>query len=796
MHAPARMAIALDALLIGLLVAALALLWLYGAVRGSLPRLDGSIEVSGLRDTVALRRDASGVASIEANSIADAYFTLGYVHAQDRLWQMDLQRRLAGGTLSEIMGKATVGADKYTRTLGLAEAARHSLSCVDSSTRADIEAYVRGINQFITGASRHSPEFTLLRIRPATWSAEDVLSIGKLLAWMVCSSHVLELLRADLLESFTEEQVNRLLPDFRTVHSAVQTLFPRKWTEPPQAVQPLAPQPQIRAGQGSNLWIVGPERSQSGHAVLANDPHLALSIPGPLYAVAVRAGDAHFAGATLPGIPAVISGRNDHIAWGVTNLGPDVQDLYVEQLTPDGAHYVEGSCVLPLEIDVQEIAVKGSESVRFEIQRTGRGPLISGVLHGDTEAYRNTRGARPPLSLQWTGASPADTSVQALMRLNFAKSWNEFRDALKGHGAPALNFGFADARGNIGLQTAGWIPRRRVGDGSVPGDASSGYCGWAGFVAFEELPSTLNPPSGFLVSTNNVAPSQAGHVDLGRDWIRPSRKRRIESLISSTKRLSLQDHRAIQQDSVSGDALELLQLAKVFFRSNDHAVTEAGTLLFGWNGEMAPDSAAAAVFAAWHLHAITALLESVVGAQLALAYRHWTSYTNQLLLDVLRGTVRTPLEPQRLVSEALERATQDLRRRLGKNVSSWRWDRLNTAVFAHTPFHYFPLLRSIFTRKTGIAGYIDTINISGLTPAQPYTSRLAAAYRQIIDMGSDEPLYCLPPGQSGHVLSRHYDDQLTDWKHCRYRQLPFAVRRPETSWMHRLTLRPARRSEC
>jgi penicillin G amidase len=767
-------------IVIGVLTSvALALLWLFYLLRRSLPRLAGTLRVKGLRAQATITRDSSGVPHISAGTREDGYFALGYVHAQDRLWQMELQRRIASGTLAEIMGKRAIAADRYTRTLDLPHYAAASWTCLDEHIRADIQSYVAGINQYIESTRSHAPEFTLLRLAPRPWICEEVLLLGKLLGWIVCSAHVSELLRFDLEEALGESLTALLLPDFGSAGPRpTQRSVPSPASSIGRARIPATGELGLaaREGQGSNLWIVSGARSASGHAVLANDPHLATSAPSQLYVVHLNAGELHCSGATLPGIPAVMSGRNESIAWGVTNLAPDVQDLYWEKVTADGTHCWRGSTPEPLRIKTHEIAVKGAEPVQFVAKATPRGPLMSEVLQGDSERHRQERGARPPLSLQWTGFHESDRSVEALMRMNAATDWDEFNTALRLHAVPPLNFGFADRAGNIGLHAAGLIPVRGQGDGSVPGDGSDENSGWRGFIPYDELPHSFNPTCGYLVSTNSCAPESDYPHFLGRDWISSARKQRIRSLLEARPKLSVRDHCALQSDTVSPTALQLLAAARRFLREEDEISGRSLALLASWDGDMASSSAAAAIFAAWHLHATRALLQHVMSPKLAKAYQHWTSYSSQFLLDVLTGSARVTLDPAELAAQAFQAGLKELRKRFGADPSRWRWGKMHRAVYPHSPFNYLPVARVFFSRQCSFGGYFDTINIGGVSPAEPYVSRNVAVYRQIIDLGAPaDGVFSQCLGQSGHFLSRHYDDFLNVWAGNRYRPLPFAT---------------------
>jgi penicillin amidase len=763
--------------------AVLALLIVLGR---SLPRQRGAIVVDGLAARATIRRDGRGVPHVSATTRRDGYFALGFVHAQDRLWQMEMQRRICQGTLAELSGQSALAVDRFTRTLGLHDWAKKCWDKIHGETRADILAYVAGINSCIRGQprSRLAPEFLLLRTMPREWTGEDVLAIGKLLGWTCCSSHVSELLRLDLVDCVGAERAGQMLYDFTGGAGPRCGAGQRSSTAIPPLVADIPLGELLSEATGSNLWLVSGARSSTGFPVLANDPHLGTSAPAPFYVAQVSAGDLRVFGATVPGIPAFISGRNEHIAWGVTNLAPDVQDLTWETVDPSGTRCWRGTEEEPLTISDEWIQVKGSQAVRLQVRRSSRGPLISDVLHAETEGHRTAAGSRPPLALQWTGFCADDHSVGALMAMNLAADWSEFHSALRDHVVPPLNFGYADRKGNIGLKAAGRVPRRSSHDGSVPTEGRIEGTAWTEMIPYEELPCAFNPECGYIVSTNGSAPEPGYRHFLGRDWIGNARRRRIESLVAAHTRLDIAQHRQAQCDSRSESALELWSAARPHVRATSARLERMLALLDAWDGHMRRTSVPATLFAAWHEHAAGTLVGSVLSPALAKAYRRWSSYSFQFLLGAFRGTIDSPIALSDLATGALQAAVAELTRDFGADPTRWQWARAHAAVFGHSPFQWVPALRRLCNRSAPSDGYFDTVNIGPVSPAEPRTTRHVAVYRQVIDLApTDASVFCQCLGQSGHFLSSHYDDFLADWADGQYRAI-----KPDEAQLRRRTL--------
>ena len=798
-------------------------------LRRSLPQVDGTIEVDGAAAPIEIRRDVDGVPHIFAASVTDAHFGLGFVHAQDRLWQMDLQRRFAEGRLSEIFGTRSLTADRFVRTLGLNRAAAAAWDALPSGARASVEAYTRGINACIArhGGWRRPPEFLLLRVTPEPWRPVDVLACTKLLALQLNFTYTADLLRAELTEAVGADRAAALLPFAGDAPPAsAPTTTDRDRTpgnrtggrrgdraidRAPIVPPGIAGTPVGGEGFGSNQWAVHGTRSATGAPVLASDPHLPTNAPSTWYLAHLCAGPLDAIGCTLPGVPGIAAGRNRHIAWGTSNVFADVQDLFRERLSPDGRRVQAGEEMEPLTRIDEVIHVRRRKPVTVTARQTRNGPLISDALNASRAAARRAGGKRArkghppevpppdhePMALRWTALDPDDTTLSALLAVNLARNWNEFRDALRGFMAPPITFAYADAAGDIGLQIAGRVPVRASGDGTVPVDGWSGASAWVGAIPFDDLPVLHNPPEGLVVSANaDNTPRDYPHF-LGRPFVEPHRLGRITELLIAKTPLTLQDHLAIQRDTVSVQARVLLPVLLPLVEPQTPREIAAIDLLRAWDGDMRADSAAAAIFAALWLHLPRTLIEPDVVPRLYRALEIWPSCLDRFVRATLHDAQTTADRVERdrvarLAHDGLRQALDDLQRRLGPDLRTWRWGRIHRAVFAHQPFHMLPGLRTWFSRHVETGGDWSTINVGGIWgAAQPYEQRYLPGYRQVVDVSRpDGGQFVHALGQSGHVLSPHYDDYLADWAAGRLRPMRLERDAVVSAQRSLLTLRP------
>jgi len=778
------------------LLAALLVVLVAGALwlRTSLPKMAGSVTLPGLSAPVEVVRDQDAVPHIYAESSEDALFALGYVHAQDRLFQMDFQRRVGAGRLSEVLGEATLGNDRFLRTLGVYRVAERTLPNLSAETRGSLDAYAAGVNAFLEGRrGALPPEFLVLGYEPEPWTPTDSLVWLKMMAWDLGGNWDDELLRARLLEVLPPERVAELwppypgdapvaLPDFSAVYKAL----------PLAALWETSPKP-LPPGAGSNNWVVDGKKSVTGAPLLANDPHLALQSPALWYFAHLSAPGLEVTGATLPGLPLVVLGRTDRFAWGFTNTGPDTQDLFVEQLgpneryrTPDGWEF--------LRVREEVIGVKGQPDVRLTVRETRHGPLVSDVSAAAGEVAEN-RGARYALAFAWTSLRSDDLSMQAGLELNQAQNWDDFTEALRGFHAPQQNIVYADVDGNIGLYAPARVPIRKNGDGLVPVPGWTGAYDWTGFIPYGELPHVFNPPSGQIMTANHKLVSDSYPHFLTHDWAEPYRAERIAALLGAQARHSLASFGDIQADQYSGMANDFLPfLLTVPVDGADARALQ--NRLAAWDGEMSPDAPEPLLFSRWYRTFTRLVLEDDLGALFGdywgfrpIFFRNvigaqtgWCDNTETLEQESCELLAATAL---RQVAQAL--AADDV------ESGSLEWGDAHYADHDHLVFADTPLA-PLFNLRVPNGGDAFTVNAARYAIGEDGAAQTSGpGFRALYDLEDlERSRFIQPTGQSGNPLSRHYRDFVQRWAATEYLPMVMARERVDEDALGTLTLTPGR----
>lgn len=807
----------------------------YVYLRQSLPDYDADATVAGLSGDVDIVRDADAIPHIFATTRRDGLFGLGYVHAQDRLWQMEFQRRIGHGRLSEIFGAATIAQDRFLRTVGFGRAARRAWDRLPAETKGDVDAYVAGVNAFISNhhGRRLPPEFTLLRFEPEPFSGVDVLVWVKMMAWDLSGNYASELVRRDLLAKLGPERVNQLLPPYpvdglsilndqpatppvTAVPSGVPTSAPGQsssaWPRFEQMLSgghPMVARTLLAGATheaiGSNNWVVDGTLTATGSPLLANDPHLAAHVPSIWYLAHVSAGEFDIIGATLPGTPAVALGRNAHLAWGATNVGADVQDLYRERLDPTGTFAEFQGQQEPITVVPETILVKGAEPVVVDVRITRHGPLISDAINATNAASTASPAPPPlePLAFRWTALDDEDLTITAFMRMNQARTWDDVTTALKDYSTPAQNFVFATTDGHIGYYAPGHIPVRASGDGLQPAEGWTGQAEWTHYVPFDQLPHTFDPPSHMIVTANNRPSGAADAPALALEYPNPYRARRIVELLSeitATRKLTPDDFSRIQGDTVSLHARDLLPRLLAHVQPNTALDRQAVEMLRAWNDDARGDSAAAAIFEAWFLRLAPSIAGDELGP-LSASYETRFSGITRFVEASLDGnpiwcdnaTTATRETCDDVVTTALHAAVEQLSERLGPEASRWRWDSVHTAVFPHQGLDSVRFLKPLLSRRLPSPGDWSTVNVGPVAADAPFEQRSVPSYRGIFDLSrANDSRLIDPVGESGHFLSPHYDDFMKDWSELRYRKARTDRLDIETGALGRLRLRAAR----
>ncbi|MBI4497443.1 MAG: penicillin acylase family protein [Chloroflexi bacterium] len=744
----------------------------------------GMQQVPGLQGTVEVRRDRWGVPHLSATNQADLFFAQGYVHAQDRLWQMELNRRVAAGRLSEIFGAGTLDIDRFMRRIGLRRAALDEATQLEQEEREVLEAYCAGVNAFLRGNRWRLPlECLLLRFRPEPWSPVDCLAWSKLMALSISLNWDSEVLRARFVAALGPERAAELEPLYPEGHPLAV---------PPGAVYrglDIAVVEKLRQVQayvglsmgGSNAWVVAGDRSATGKPLLACDPHLAPEVPGIWYENHLVLPEWAVTGASLPGLPGVIMGHNGHIAWGITAGMVDVQDAYLERLDPERPHWYEYRGAWELgQVVREEIRVRGrAEPAVEEVLITRHGPIVTPVLRNEAR----------PVALRSLVLDPSHPIAAGLL-LNRARNWDEFCAALRRWSVPVVSFLYADTDGNTGYALGGRVPMRAKGHGLVPAPGWTGEFEWAGFVPFEGMPRAFNPDAGFALSANNriVGPDFPYHIE--GEWVDGFRAQRIANLLLSRERHSLADFAAMQQDvfTIPGKRIAE-QLGNLRSEGATPELRQALDLLRAWDGYLHPDSTAGAIYEAFRLRLLRNLLaprlndltEEYFGGEV-----HGLTYTATYLLRASSFLLRhlNQREPrwlegtgcptwEALLLKSLEEALEELRGQLGPEPDRWTWGRLHTVVLSHV-LGRSRVLAPLFNLGTWpLGGDMDSILQTAFPHRLPYRVRSwMPSYRQIIDLADVRRSVAVhTTGQSGHPGSPHYGDLLPLWYQGRYHPL-------------------------
>ncbi|MGA8492394.1 MAG: penicillin acylase family protein [Terriglobales bacterium] len=797
--------------------------WLYSMARSALPQLDGKARVAGLSAPVTVIRDAHGVPTIEAANFEDLFFAQGYVTAQDRLFQMDGMRRFAGGELAEILGSDYVKHDRQQRILGLRAMAKKTAEDAPAESRAHFEAYARGVNAYIESHRERLPlEFRILRYTPRPWTPEDSMLIGMQMVEDLSTSPRHALMHEKILARLGPELTADLYvnsswhdrpptverpgldqeikgkdqnddddeDDDSGTDSSVTGLTPQ-----PEIPSPLRPEMYFDERPlvlGSNNWVVSGTHTVSGKPLLSNDMHLGHQMPNLWYEGHLRCSSGNFdvAGVTLPGYPYVIVGHNQRIAWGFTNLGPTVEDVYVETFNADGQYLTPDGWKQP-EHRREVIRVKDKPDVVVDVMSTRHGPIVTELQPGETRK----------LALRWT---LYDGTRSPFFAVDSAQKWDEFRHAFSELDAPGQNVVYADVDGNIGYQATGRIPIRAAGDGSLPESGSDNAHEWVGYVPFEKLPSVYNPPSGIIATANSRITPDGYKYSLSTEWEAPWRTARIYRVLESGKKFSAADMLALETDIYSDmDRF----FGEKFVYAVDHAKNPsarakiAAEILRQWDGRMIASSAAPTIAVQARQQLVRLLLERKLGAapenakqiQTTLSWKSYQWMMSTVWLENViehqpkRWLPETYADYNELLTAAVEAAV-DSNAAKGANappdLSSWKWGTFHPVKIQHPIYGKIPLLR----RWTG----------PGLQPqsGSEFTVKAVSldhgpSERITVDLADlDQSTLNLVTGEAGNLFSPYYLDQWRSWYEGFTFPWPFSGQAVEKARAHEVVLEP------
>jgi penicillin amidase len=745
--------------------------------RKRLPQIEGKINLPGLISPVEVLRDRWGVPHIYAANTHDLFFAQGFVHAQDRLFQMEMNRRVARGKLSELFGELALDTDRTARTFGFNRLGSIDWMNTDGDLRDIVLAYTQGVNAYLEYPGKKLPvEFTLLRHQPEAWTPEDTTAFTRVMIWQLSHAWYGEVIRAQLAEKAGEVHAAELNIQYPVDNPLTLPLgIEYNRLNNPELLRKVGG-PFLSQGKGSNSWVVCAERSTTGTAVLCNDMHLQVTAPALWYEAHLVAPGINVTGVSLPGVPMILVGHNDKIAWGMTLAFTDCEDLFIEKFDPQNPRrYQFGDTWEEAQVVPEAITVKGRAEAHIEnVVITHHGPVISDVIGmSEQRVAVNSMALRPCLAFEgWLG-------------LNRATNWDDFVEALHCIEAPQLNVSYADTEGNIGYWVTGKVPIRLKGQGDVPAPGWTGEYEWTGEVPFEEMPHAFNPEQGYIVTCNHkIVPDDYPYF-LGDVWMNGYRARRIADYIESKAQLSIEDHQALHVDFTCLPGKEFAAQVESL-KSDDADVLLAQKLLKAWDGSLEANSTGGAVYEVARLHLTRNILEPALGKELTSRYmgqgfhplllptHEFYGHDTVAVLRLLSNPQAWWLEQaggrDAVLEKSLKQAVAWLKDNLGADPAGWQWGKLHRVSFAH-PLALQKPLDEVFNRGPfPIGGDTDTPCQTAFFAHDPYDNKAwAPSFRQVVDMGDlSRSMAIFPPGQSGILGSPHYDDLIQPWLNGEY----------------------------
>ncbi len=822
--------------------------------RMAFPKVDGAVSLEGLKAPVEILRDKYGVPHIYARNAEDLFFAQGYAHAQDRFWQMEFSRRTAAGRLSELFGKKLLETDIFLRTLGLTRLAQEEYRLLDDEARRYLDAYVAGVNAYLRGRKpgELALEYSLLKLtgadfRVEEWKPEHSLTWAKLMSWTLSANMDLERLMLELTRTAGLKGLPGFFAPYREDMPYILSA-----EELGVAGVPPAPDPPFplffggHEGVGTNSWVLAGSWTTTGKPILANDTHLGVQMPSIWYEVGLHSGDSssgefQVRGFSFPGYPGVIIGHNAHIAWGIGDFNDDVQDFFVERINPESPNqYLVNGTWADMELVHERIDIQGQKDPYLHVvRRTRHGPLLSDRGGYKTlESFGFIPGGSFPdnlelsaVSLRWTALQPGKL-LMAILDLDRAGSFREFREALAQWDGPVQNITYADVEGNIGYQAAGWVPIRAAGQGEAPVPGWTDEFEWTGFIPFGRMPWVLNPPKGYIVAANNPAAGPAYPYYLGSGGNYGYRARRIIELIEQAKeKISVEEAKAMQADSFDLGAVEITKplagldlsprgVSEYLKRKEpgkkkaqkkqaelakqvEEALEPARQRLLAWDGRMERKSAEAALCSFFFI----ALIEETFRDQYP--SERWLQVNKERAHNALSYLVQDPENPwwddartpdvretrDDIYVRAFRKAVETGIERLGKKIDKWQWGKVHTIEFRNATLGEsgIKLIEKIFNRgPVATPGGLTTVNVGNWKIEDPFKVYWIPAMREVLDLSAIGAGFMMHvPGQSGHPRHRHYDDFIEPWRDVAYHPTLWDRAEVEANQQGRLILQPA-----
>lgn len=766
-----------------------------------MPKQKGTFYLKGLTDKVKIIRDSWGIPHIYANNLPDLLFAQGYCHAQDRLWQMELNRRAANGTLSEILGKELLNTDITSRTLGFKRLAASDKMIISDEIKLLLNQYVAGINSFIeTHTTWHGIEFQLLRHRPQLWTIDDCLSFSRLLSWQLSHAWQSQLLRAQIIDRVGELLASELQLNYTPTHPTIVEKGIEINLKDNAFLQGLN-NPLLEQQGGSNSWALPPQKTNTGGAILCNDPHLGLTAPAIWYENHLHCPDFHATGVSVPSFPLIQIGHNEKIAWGITLAFTDCEDLFIEQFK-DKTHkeYLFEDKWYETEKITEIIQIKGQKEPHIEIVlQTRHGVLVSDIVDYPQKS----------IVLQSTVLQPQMSLMQAWLDINRATDYHTFVAATENMHAPQLNLTYADTDGNVGYCLTGKVPIRKNGDGKVPMSGWTGDFEWIGYIPFDKMPRLLNPSNGYVMTANHRVVPEYYPYYLGDSWMNGYRAERLKQLLATDKPISLQDCQNWQCDQLSISGKQFAQHYVSLYKNkdkpfqthekaiqpNEQAILNTDKLfdkqdklykqalyhLATWDGQLNTESIGGCLYHITY-HCLVrqlllpslgeSLLHSIMGNGFHPAMNPTNEYQGHLLTAILRILDNPESEwllkhgdKQILLENSLRQAIIWLSKNVSNNITEWQWGKLRVVEVRHSLSIKSPLDKIFNIGPFAVGGDAETVwQASSLDGTFPNKKLISASYRQIIDLHSfDNSKAVMPPGQSGHLGNKHYKSQMQLW---------------------------------
>ena len=759
----------------------------YHSLTESLPAYDGELNVPSLNSEVKIYFDSLAVPYIIANNDKDVAFTLGYLHACERMFSMDLIRRAGEGRLSEIFGVETLPFDRMFRTVGLSRTAKMIKEKIDPEGLKLLEAYSSGVNYYLEEKKNKYPvEFDVLGYQPEKWKPEHSIIVIRMMAWELNLGWWTDLAFTELVQKLGEEKVREILPDYP---ENAPTIIPSEikkfaqinssFIETDKAFRKFVGMTGTHLG--SNNWVVNSQMSASGKPIITNDPHLAYRAPGIWYTAVIKSPSWNAAGVTLPGVPGIVIGKNENISWTLTSIMTDETDFYFETLDSSKTKYMLDGSWKDLEIIEDTIKIRDVGGVPIEIKSTHRGPIISGI-HPYNFIFNSSETIYPPISMRWLGNEFSD-EMDGFLKINKAKNWNEFKSAVEKFNIPGQNFVYADKEGNIGYVFGGALPIRTDNATTFVFDGSTSKSDWKGFVSRNELPYVFNPSHGYIATANNkVVKDFKYHIT--NLWEPSSRIERITELLQSRSKHSVEDYMKYQSDIYSPYAKVIVQYILKAFENvevKDKNLLQSLQLLREWNFEMDKHQQAPTIFLTFFDKLMQNIYLDEMGEDLFNQYVFLANVPYRNILELLENPYSVWYDDVKknerktrddVIRQSFANALNELERTVSKDYKDWQWGRLHTVTFKHAfsgasgllddvinigPYEISGDGTTIFNTEYAFS---ESIEKYPLFRHDPFDCELGPSMRFIYDFAYPNEFYLiLTTGQSGNIFSDHYNDQ-------------------------------------